>query len=111
MTAIHRQNHAISHHFNAMKIQPFSDHIVVKPVPATEQTASGLFLPTANKEKPEQGKVLAVGPGKVENGVRVAIDLKEGDTVLFKKYAPDEFTVNGEKVLVIEASDVIAILS
>jgi chaperonin GroES len=93
-----------------MKIQPYGNHVVVKPLEEQAQTASGIILPASGKEKPEQGEVLAVGPGAMVDGARVPIDLKVGARVLFKKYAPDEFTINEEKVLVIDANDVIATL-
>ncbi|OGL82788.1 co-chaperone GroES, partial [Candidatus Uhrbacteria bacterium RIFCSPLOWO2_01_FULL_53_9] len=75
-----------------------------------ETTASGIIIPDTAKEKPERGSVVAVGPGKVENGQRVAMEVKPGDTIMFKKYAPDEFKVNGERVFVIESRDVIAVI-
>ena len=93
-----------------MNIRPYADHIVVKPIEESEQTASGIILPSVSKEKPEHGEVLAVGPGKMVDGKLVPIDIKVGARVLFKKYAPDEFKIDEQKVLVIESSDIIAIL-
>lgn len=91
-------------------IRPYGNHLVIKPMEEKEQTASGIILPSSGKEKPEQGEILAVGPGAMVDGARIPIELKVGEKVLFKKYAPDEFTINEEKVLVIEANDVIAVL-
>lgn len=93
-----------------MNIRPVGDHIVIKLVESREVTASGIIIPDTAKEKPEQGEVLAVGPGKFEHGQRVVMEVKTGDTVMFKKYAPDEFTIDGERVFVIESHDVIGII-
>lgn len=94
-----------------MKLKPLGDHIVVKAEAPEEVTKSGIILPGSDKEKPEQGEVLAVGAGKImENGSRAQMEVKVGDTVIFKKYAPDEFKIDGQEVLVLSASDVIAIL-
>ncbi len=93
-----------------MRIRPVGDHIVIKLVENNETTASGIIIPDTAKEKPEQGEVLFVGPGKVENGQRVEMEVKQGDVVMFKKYAPDEFTVEGERVFVIESRDVIGVI-
>ena len=90
---------------------PLNDHIVVKAV--TEQkTVGGIILPeTADKEKPEKGEVIAVGPGKLlENGSRAALSVKVGDIVVFKKYSPDEVKVGKDEYLVIREDDVLAII-
>ena len=95
-----------------MKLQPLGDNIVVKGLSKEETTKSGIILPdTIDKEKPEQGEVLAVGPGKMlENGQRAPMEVKVGNKILFKKYGPDEFKIDDEEVLVLSQSDVIAIL-
>ena len=94
-----------------MKLKPLGDHIVVKAAKPEEITKSGIILPGSDKEKPEQGEVIAVGAGKImENGSRSAMEVKVGDIVIFKKYSPDEFKIDGQEVLVLSASDVIAIL-
>lgn len=94
-----------------MKLKPLGDHIIVKASKPEEVTKSGIILPGSDKEKPEQGEVLAVGAGKImENGSRSAMEVKVGDIVIFKKYSPDEFKIDGQEVLVLSASDVIAIL-
>lgn len=93
------------------KIQPTSDHLVVEPAPE-ETTTSGIIIPdTASKEKPQKGKVIAAGPGKMsEEGERIKMEVKEGDTVLFTKYAPSEIKLEGKDLLVLNESDVLAIL-
>lgn len=93
------------------KIVPTSDHIVVEATPE-ETTASGIIIPdTASKEKPQKGKVIAVGPGKVgDDNKRIPMEVKEGDTVLFTKYGPTEVKVDGKELMVLSESDVLAIL-
>ena len=95
-----------------MKLKPLGDHVIVKPAKAEEMTKSGIVLPaTSDKEKPEQGEVVAVGPGKLmENGSRAAMSVTVGNKVVFKKYSPDEVKVDGEEVLVLSESDIIAII-
>ena len=94
----------------AIKIQPLSDHLVVKPIEKEEKTKSGLVLPDTAKEKPQEGKVLAVGPGKLsEDGkVRIAIDVKVGDTVLYAKYGGTEIKIDGEELLILTESNILA---
>jgi chaperonin GroES len=95
-----------------MNLKPLEDRIVVKPNEAETQTASGLVIPDTAKEKPQQGYVLAVGPGKraESSGELIPIDIKTGDTVLYSKYGGTEVTVNGEDLLVLNARDVLAIV-
>ena len=94
-----------------MKLKPLGDHVIVKPL-TEEVTKSGIVLPdTVDKEKPEKGEVIAIGPGKVlENGSRSAMSVKVGDKVVFKKYSPDEIKIDGDEVLVLSESDLIAII-
>ena len=92
-----------------MKLKPLGDRLIVKPVEEEETTASGLVLPDTAKEKPQKGKVLAVGDGKLDdNGQRVPLDLTEGDEVLYSKYGGTEIKLDGEDVLVLRESDVLA---
>ena len=93
-----------------MKLQPLEDRIVVRPNESEEKTASGLVIPDTAKEKPQQGEVLAAGPGKrAENtGDLVPLDVKVGDTVLYSKYGGTEVTVDGEDLLVLSGRDVLA---
>lgn len=92
-------------------IQPTADRLVVEAV-EEETTASGIIIPdTASKEKPQKGKVIAVGPGRMsDENKRIPMEVKEGDIVLFTKYAPSEVKVDGKELLVLNESDVLAIL-
>lgn len=95
-----------------MKIQPLHDKVVIKPLSKEEVTASGIVLPdTVDKEKPMQGEVIAVGPGKtLESGQLQKMSVSVGDKVLFTKYAPDEVEVDDEEYLVIEEEKILAIV-
>ena len=95
-----------------MQLKPLGDNIVVKAISREETTKSGIILPeTIDKEKPEQGEVIATGPGKIkDDGTRAAMEVKIGDHVLFKKYSPDEVEIDQEKYLVLSQSDVIALI-
>jgi len=95
-----------------MKIKPLSDHIVIEPISQEEKTKSGIILPdTAEKEKPEQGKVIAVGPGRLtDDGKRIPSEIKKGDIILFKKYGPDEIKVDDKEYLIAREEDILAIL-
>ncbi len=94
-----------------MNIKPLGERIVIKVLESEEKTKSGIVLPETAKEKPQMGKVLAVGTGKMlENGQRVALDVKEGDKVLFAKYAGTEVKLDGEEYMVLKESDVLAIV-
>lgn len=95
----------------AEKIQPLADRIVVKPLDEAEQMRGGLYIPDTAKEKPQQGEIVAVGPGKVsEGGERVAPEVSVGDKVLYGKYSGTEVTVEGNEYLILRESDVLAIL-
>ena len=96
--------------FISMHLRPISDHMVIELIEEGSTTAAGIVLPDTAKDKPERGKVLSVGPGKMDDGALVPMEVKTGDTVLFKKYAPDEFKIDGKKVYIISASDVMAII-
>jgi chaperonin GroES len=93
-----------------MNLQPLEDRIVVKPGEAEETTASGLVIPDTAKEKPQQGEVLAVGPGKrsEDSGELIPLDIAVGDTVVYSKYGGTEITSDGEDVLILNARDVLA---
>ena len=94
-----------------MKLKPLADNIVVKGISNEEITKSGIIIPdTVDKEKPEQGEVVAVGPGKYENGQLIPMEVKVGNKIIFKKYSPDDFKLEGEEVLVLKQEDVIAVL-
>ncbi len=95
-----------------MNLQPLDDRIVVKPGESEETTASGLVIPDTAKEKPQQGEVLAVGPGKrsEQSGEIIPIGVSVGDTVLYSKYGGTEVTIDGDDVLVLSARDVLALV-
>ena len=92
----------------AIKIQPLEDRVVIMPVDEADSMRGGLYIPDTAKEKPTQGEVIAVGPGRVEKGDRVPMDLKVGDKVIYGKYSGTPFTVEGDEVIIIKASDVLA---
>ncbi|MCE7988385.1 MAG: co-chaperone GroES [Caldilinea sp. CFX5] len=94
-----------------MNLKPLSDRLVVKPLEGEEQTASGILLPETAKEKPQQGKVVAAGPGaRKENGERVPMDVKVDDTVLYAKYSGTTIKLSGKEYLILKESDVLAIV-
>ena len=95
-----------------MNFKPLSNHLFIEPIEGEKTTKSGIVLPeTAEKEKPVKGKIIAVGPGKInEKGERIPISVKVGDTVLFKKYGPDEIEIEDKKYLVGDEDDILAIL-
>ena len=92
-------------------IKPLEDRIVVQASEAETTTASGLVIPDTAKEKPQEGTVLAVGPGRFEDGNRVPLDVKVGDKVLYSKYGGTEVKYNGEEYLVLSARDVLAVVN
>lgn len=95
-----------------MKIKPISDHILIEPIKEEEKTKTGILLPdTAEKERPEQGKVIAVGPGKKDKkGNRSPLEVKVGDKVLFTKYGPNEIKVDNKEYLIAKQEDILAII-
>ena len=97
---------------NYMHIKPLADHILIEPISQEEKTKTGIFLPqTAEKDKPEQGKVIAVGPGKMlSSGKRNEMEVKAGDIVLFSKYGPNEIKVENKDYLIAKQEDILAIL-
>src|SRR6476660_634550 len=91
------------------KLRPLDDRVVVKPVEAEERTAGGIVLPDTAKEKPQRGRVVSVGPGKLlDNGERAPIGVKEGDEILFGKYSGTELKVDGEEIKILRESDILA---
>ena len=91
-------------------IKPLEDRIVVKPSDAEQTTASGLVIPDTAKEKPQEGEVVAVGPGRFDDGVRVPMDVKVGDVVLYSKYGGTEVKYNNDEYLVLSARDILAVI-
>ncbi len=94
----------------AIKIDPLADRVVVRSLEETEQTRGGLFIPDTAKEKPQQGEIIAVGPGRFEKDKRVPMDVKVGDRVLYGKYSGTEVTLDGEQVLILKESDILAVV-
>ncbi len=91
-------------------IKPLSDRVVVKAQDAEEQTASGLYIPDSAKEKPQRGTVIAVGPGRVENGAKIEMSVSAGDTVLYGKYSGTEISLGGDDLLIMRESDILGIV-
>lgn len=94
-----------------MKVKPLGDRVVIKALEQEERTASGIVLPDTAKEKPQQGKVMAVGTGKLlDSGERVSLEVEEGQTVIFSKYAGTEVKIEGEDYLILSERDILAIV-
>lgn len=94
-----------------MNLKPLGDRVVVKPIEQEEQTSTGIFLPETAKEKPQQGKIVAAGPGaRKESGERIAMDVAVNDTVLYAKYAGTSIKLDGEEYLILKEADILAIV-
>jgi chaperonin GroES len=94
-----------------MKVRPLHDRLVVKRVEEKEQVVGGIIIPDTAKEKPQQGKVVAAGAGKIdEKGKRIALDVKEGDTILFGKYSGQEIKIDGEEFLIMREDEVLGVI-
>ena len=94
-----------------MKIKPLADRVVVKPQEPEEKTASGIILPDTAKEKPQAGEIVAAGPGKIsDSGNIISMTVKVGDSVLYGKYSGTEITIEGNEVLIMRESDILAVL-
>jgi chaperonin GroES len=93
----------------AAKLQPLADRVLVRPIEKEEKTKSGIYLPDTAKEKPQEGEVIAAGPGKLdENGKRVPMELKVGDRVIYTKYGGQEIKVDDEELIILRESDILA---
>ncbi len=92
------------------KVAPLSDRVVVKPSEEAEQMRGGLYIPDTAKEKPQQGEVVAVGPGRTEDGKRVPMEVKVGDKILYGKYSGTEVTIDNTQMLILRESDILAIV-
>ncbi|MDH5695685.1 MAG: co-chaperone GroES [Dehalococcoidia bacterium] len=93
----------------AVKLQPLADRVIIKPIEKEEVTKGGIVLPDTVKEKPQEGKVLAVGPGRLsEDGKRIAMDVKVGDVVVYAKYGGTEIKVDDEELVILRESDILA---
>jgi chaperonin GroES len=93
------------------KVAPLADRVVVKPLEEAEQMRGGLYIPDTAKEKPQQGNIVAVGPGRFEKDARVPMDVKVGDKVLYGKYSGTEVTIEGEALLILRESDILAVIN
>jgi chaperonin GroES len=94
-----------------LKLKPLGGRVIVEPIEQEEMTAGGIILPETAKEKPQEGKILAAGPGdRDEDGKRIALDVKVGDKVLFAKYSGTEIKVDGKKLLIMRESDILALV-
>src|SRR4030042_1313780 len=94
-----------------LKLKPLADRVVVEPIERDDVTASGIYVPETAKEKPQEGKVIAAGPGRLDDkGKRVPMDVAEGDRVLYARYAGSEVKLEDKKVLILKESDILAIL-
>ena len=95
---------------SSVKVAPLADRVVIKALEETESMRGGLYIPDTAKEKPQQGEIVAVGPGRFEKDKRVPMDCKVGDKVLYGKYSGTEVTLDGEQYLILRESDVLAVL-
>jgi chaperonin GroES len=97
-------------HKGKFKISPLADRVVIRPLEETEQMRGGLYIPDTAKEKPQQGEVIAVGPGRIEKGDHVKMEVTVGDKVLYGKYSGTEVTIDNETLLIVKESDVLAVV-
>jgi chaperonin GroES len=106
----HRRDTALAT-ATATKLRPLGDRVVIQPTPREEMTKSGIVLPDTAKEKPQEGKILSAGPGRLtDEGKREPMDVKEGDIVLYAKYAGTEFKIEGDELLIVSQKDILAIV-
>ena len=91
------------------KLQPLADHVVVKPLTKEEKTKSGIYIPDTAKEKPQEGEIIAVGPGRLtDKGLRIVIDLKVGDRVIYARYGGSEIKIDDQELVIMRESDILA---
>src|SRR5579872_2786897 len=95
----------------AARVSPLADRVVVKALEEAEQMRGGLYIPDTAKEKPQQGEVVAVGPGRYDEGKRVPLEVKVGDKILYGKYSGTEVTIDNEQVLILRESDILAVIN
>jgi chaperonin GroES len=91
-----------------MKVKPLADRVVVEALEAEAKSAGGIIIPDNAKEKPQQGKVIAVGPGKIEDGKKIEMEVKAGDVILYGKYSGTEITIEGKEYIIMRESDILA---
>lgn len=94
-----------------MNLKPLADRVIIKALPMEEKTKSGIIMPDTAKEKPQEGEIVAVGPGRMEKGERIGLDVKVGDRVIYSKYAGTEIKSDGEEYLILKEIDILAIIS
>jgi chaperonin GroES len=94
----------------AIKLRPLSDRVVVKRIEEETTTKSGIIIPDTAKEKPQEGKIIAVGPGKTEDGKTIKLDVKKGDRILFGKYAGSEIKLDGEEHIIMREDDILGVI-
>ena len=93
----------------AVKLQPLADRVVIKPIEREEVTKGGIILPDTVREKPQEGKIIAVGPGRLsEDGKRIAMDVKVGDVVIYRKYSGTEYKIEDEEVIILGENEILA---
>ena len=103
---------AMAQSVTATKLRPMGDRVVIRPAAREETTRSGIVLPDTNQERPQRGEVIAAGPGRVsDDGTRIELEVKVGDTVLFAKYAGTEFKLDDEELLILGEKDILAVLN
>ena len=96
---------------SATKLRPLGDRVVIKPTPREEMTKSGIVLPDTAKEKPQEGQILSTGPGRIlDDGKREPMDVKQGQKVLYAKYAGTEFKIDGDELLIVSQKDILAVV-
>lgn len=93
-----------------MTVKPLADNILIEPLEKEQTTPSGIVIPDTAKEKPQEGKVIAVGPGRLEEGKRIKPGIKEGDTVIYKKWGGNEVKVDGKDMLLVKEEDILAVV-
>ncbi len=94
-----------------MQVSPLQDYILIEPIEKEEKTPAGIVIPDTAKEKPQEGKVVAVGPGrKTKDGEQIEMDVKEGDTVIYKKWGGNDVKVNGKEMLIVREEDILAVV-
>ncbi len=94
-----------------MNVKPLADRVIVKPIDPEEQKQGGIIIPDTAKEKPQEGEIVAVGPGRItDSGNKIALEVKKGDRVLYGKYSGTEVTIDGEEYLILRESDILAVI-
>lgn len=93
-----------------MKLKPLGDHVVVEPAESEAKTKSGIVLPDTAKEEPQEGKVIAIGSGKLVDGKQVPLEVKVGDKIIYRKYGPDKVKVEGKEYYILSESDILAVV-